>query len=283
MTTPIQSLVLPFNGQEIYYQVFGSGPKWVLALHGYGETGSVFRALASELEKDYRFICPDLPLHGQTNWHLKQDLDPPALQQLVQQFRTIHGINTLILAGYSMGGRLVSCLAEKEAASINELWLLASDGYHNNPWYWLATQTKFGNRLFKSTMTQPAWFIKSMKFASFLRLLHPAVYKFALQFLEKEKSRTDLYNRWTFYRQFRTDKEQLKNALITQNIPIRQYFGEFDRIIPASHGRWVQHNLPQLSQTKIFKCGHRLLDPSIAPNIAAALKEPVLPSPNLSL
>ncbi|WP_290798882.1 alpha/beta hydrolase [Flavihumibacter sp. UBA7668] len=278
-----QPFVLPFKGQEIYYRIFGSGHKWVLALHGYGETGSVFRALASELDKEYRFICPDLPLHGQTNWHLKQALHPADLLDLVQEFRKIHGINALILAGYSMGGRLVSCLVQMDPASIHELWLFASDGYHKNPWYWLATQTKLGNRLFKSTMTQPAWFLKSMKIARFLRILHPAIHKFALQFLEKEKSRTDLYNRWTFYRLFKTDKQQLRKALVKHKITIRQYFGEFDRIIPAAHGKWIQTKLPEQSETKIFKCGHRLLDPSIAPNIAAALKNPVQPAPNLSI
>ncbi|KYP16418.1 alpha/beta hydrolase [Flavihumibacter sp. CACIAM 22H1] len=272
MDSPFQPLLLHYKKQEIHYKIVGKGPKWVLALHGYGETGSAFFALAAELEQEYRFICPDLPLHGVTSWEKDQPFHPADLAALVTEWKRIHEIDRLILAGYSMGGRLASCLVTLSPAAIEELWLLASDGYHTNPWYWLATQTATGNRLFRATMANPGWLLGLMKAARFLRLLDPVLHKFALQFLEKEKNRTDLYHRWTFYRYFRPVKQPLKDALLKEPLFIRQYFGKFDRIIPVSHGKWITRHLPHLSETIIFNCGHRLLDPSIVPGIAAALR-----------
>jgi pimeloyl-ACP methyl ester carboxylesterase len=47
------------NGASIHVRVGGSGPAVVL-LHGYGETGDMWTALAAELARDHTIVVPDL-------------------------------------------------------------------------------------------------------------------------------------------------------------------------------------------------------------------------------
>ena len=50
---------IPTNGVTLHVRVGGQGPAAVL-LHGYGETGDMWAALAAELARDHTVIAPDL-------------------------------------------------------------------------------------------------------------------------------------------------------------------------------------------------------------------------------
>jgi pimeloyl-ACP methyl ester carboxylesterase len=50
---------IPTNGATLHVRVGGQGPAAVL-LHGYGETGDMWAALAAELARDHTVIAPDL-------------------------------------------------------------------------------------------------------------------------------------------------------------------------------------------------------------------------------
>jgi len=50
---------IPTNGVTLHVRVGGQGPAAVL-LHGYGETGDMWAALAAELGRDHTVIAPDL-------------------------------------------------------------------------------------------------------------------------------------------------------------------------------------------------------------------------------
>ncbi len=265
-------MILSYRKNQLFYQIMGGGPRWVIAFHGYGETGECFRPLAAELGARFSFICADLPLHGKSVWEDDPGFNPETLAEIVAHLMAAHGISSVILAGYSMGGRLASCLFALNKLSVEELWLFASDGFHRNPWYWFATQVEVGNRLFRYTMNNPGWLLNSMKAASSVRVLNPAIYKFSIRFLQKAPARKALYERWTFYRHFWLDKEILLRNLVVQKAGLRQFYGQYDRIIPPSNGSWMQKNLSRFVQTILLPCGHRLMDPAITPNIAAAIE-----------
>lgn len=50
---------IPTNGVTLHVRVGGEGPA-VILLHGYGETGDMWAALAAELARDHTVIAPDL-------------------------------------------------------------------------------------------------------------------------------------------------------------------------------------------------------------------------------
>jgi pimeloyl-ACP methyl ester carboxylesterase len=70
LATPARAQVVPFaagfhtreivaNGTTIHVRVGGHGPA-VTLLHGYGETGDMWGALANDLAKDHTVVVPDL-------------------------------------------------------------------------------------------------------------------------------------------------------------------------------------------------------------------------------
>jgi pimeloyl-ACP methyl ester carboxylesterase len=70
LATPVLAQVVPFsagfhtqeiasNGATIHVRVGGHGPA-VTLLHGYGETGDMWGALANDLAKDHTVVVPDL-------------------------------------------------------------------------------------------------------------------------------------------------------------------------------------------------------------------------------
>ena len=54
-----QAREITTNGTTLYVRVGGSGPAVVL-LHGYGETGDMWAALAADLARDHTVVVPDL-------------------------------------------------------------------------------------------------------------------------------------------------------------------------------------------------------------------------------
>lgn len=264
-------MTLEFRQKMLHYELYGTGTQWVLALHGYGEEASGFRALATEMGEQYRFICLDLPYHGQTTWAAETVL-PTDLIAMMKLLMTRYSIDSLTLAGYSMGGRVALTVVQAVPELVSEVWLIAPDGWKLNPWYQFATQTSVGNRIFKLLMRQPNYLIGGMKLARSLRLLHRSQFKFACHFLADPAERKALYTRWTAFRKCHPNREQLVAVLKKHKIRVFQFYGELDRIIPPYFGQWISKALPNQVSTHVLKSGHRLLDPSIAPNIARAIQ-----------
>ena len=74
------------GGRTIYYRIGGSGPA-VLLLHGYGDTGQMWSALAPVLAKTHTVIVPDLPGLGNS-----RPENPTAQYDMASVARSIHSL-----------------------------------------------------------------------------------------------------------------------------------------------------------------------------------------------
>jgi hypothetical protein len=74
------------GGRTIYYRIGGSGPA-VLLLHGYGDTGQMWSALAPVLAKTHTVIIPDLPGLGNS-----RPENPTAQYDMASVARSIHSL-----------------------------------------------------------------------------------------------------------------------------------------------------------------------------------------------
>ncbi len=70
-----------------------------------------------------------------------------------------------------MGGRAAMHLLQQIPGKIERVALVAPDGLHQNLWYWLTTQTAFGNKAFAYTMKKPVWFFSIVNASGELNLL----------------------------------------------------------------------------------------------------------------
>lgn len=263
---------LIYNGYKIEYFHYGHGVEWLFCLHGLGENGSDFAIFEQYLDKKYSIIAFNLPLHGNTNWHDDLIFTPAELIDLIGFFITNHN-QKFSLMGYSMGGRLCLHLLQIIPQRIERVFLIAPDGLQMNFWYWLSTQTKYGNRLFKYTMKEPAWFLSLIQVGHRWGILNKSIVKYVQYYIGDTAIRSALYKRWTTMRKFRPDLQKLRPIIAANNIPVTIFFGKYDRIILAKRGIKFGKGYENIIRVKELDGGHQLLKPIYAAEIAAALTD----------
>jgi pimeloyl-ACP methyl ester carboxylesterase len=118
---------LQFNGRKIFYRLHGEG-KTVMLLHGFGETGEVWRQQVDYLKNDFRVIVPDLPGSGRSA--AIDDMSMEGLAEVIKIIIDDIKPGTLVnLVGHSMGGYITLAFVEKYAACLNAFGLFHSTAY----------------------------------------------------------------------------------------------------------------------------------------------------------
>ena len=145
-----------YKNSIINYYSYGSGNKALFCLHGYGENGSSFEIFERHLGLTYTIYAIDFPFHGETKWNEEQAFT--AVDLLLIFYSITQKNSSFSMLAYSMGGRSAMQLLQDVPEKIERSVLVAPDGLHVNFWYWLATQTYAGSKLFNVTMSNPKWF-----------------------------------------------------------------------------------------------------------------------------
>ncbi|WP_205508256.1 alpha/beta fold hydrolase [Longitalea arenae] len=257
----MQKAFLPYRSSQIHYCWFGAGEKIVLCLHGYGESKESFLFLEKALSAAYTVIAIDLPFHGETQWHEGLLFSTADLVAITQALLVKHGSEKtrLTLLGYSMGGRVALQLLQLIPGKIEKLVLLAPDGLKVNFWYWLATQTFIGNRLFAFTMKHPAWFFSLLQAGNRLQLINQSVLKFTRYYIHDTRVRRLLYERWTGMRAIKPDLAYIKKLIKTHQLPVRLLYGQYDRIIRHERGEKFRKGIESFCTLHIIQTGHQVL------------------------
>jgi pimeloyl-ACP methyl ester carboxylesterase len=256
---------LSFRASRISYYHWGNGPRWLICFHGYGESAHGFAFLEEVMGDEFSILAIDLPFHGKTDWK-EGPLTDPTLLSIIDQIilaespaSTPSPLNNWWLMGYSMGGRVALSLMEYAPPRIGRLILLAPDGLVVNPWYWLATQTMPGRKLFKWTMYHPGWFFFILRAGNKLKLVNPSVYKFVSNYVDNRKLRVELYTRWTGFRLFKPHLGEIKEIIRSRQLPVQLLYGKFDRIIRVERGEQFRQGIEPWCELTVIPDGHQLL------------------------
>jgi len=272
----------PLNNSTIHYSVGGGGSRLLICLHGYGESAASFDFLETALGRDFTLLAIDFPFHGESNWQDGLYFEPRDLVEMLLTIapRLARGIDALsdaapgapwTLLGYSLGGRIALHLLQLIPDKIGRLVLLAPDGLTMNPWYWLATQTRSGNSLFKFTMAHPQWFFTLLRAANSLKWVNPGIYKFTIRYIDDDKVRHQLYTRWTTMRGFRPRLASIRDLIRARNIPVYLFYGRYDRIIRAKRGERFRNGIEAQCHLRLLPTGHQLLQPGNLDMIVTAV------------
>ena len=206
-------------------------------------------------------LAVDMPFHGKTSWQEGLEFSPQQLLEILAQIigpawdRPIR----ICLLGYSMGGRIGLALLPLMAARVERIILLAPDGLTLSPWYWLATQTRPGNLLFRYTMRHPAWFFRMLQIAHRMGLVNLSIQKFVNIYIGDKVLRENLYLRWTVMRHFRPDLRRIKSLIRQQHIRVKLLYGIYDRIIRPERGEAFGQGIENLCELLRIESGHQLL------------------------
>lgn len=102
---------IDFRGKHIHYQVSGKGPAIVL-LHGFLESGEVWKSFSRRLSESFQVIVIDLPGHGLSeNPGPINSIDSMA-EAMRHVLKSLH-VTSCIMVGHSMGGYVTLAYAEK--------------------------------------------------------------------------------------------------------------------------------------------------------------------------
>lgn len=113
-------------GKKIFYRTAGSGHP-VILIHGFGETGSVWKNQVLFLQDRFRLIIPDLPGSGQSE--SIDDMSMEGMAEMIREIAATEDTPLFTLIGHSMGGYIALAYAEKYAASLNAWGLFHSTAY----------------------------------------------------------------------------------------------------------------------------------------------------------
>lgn len=262
---------ITYRQSNIFCRRTGSGPKMLLCFHGYGETSSSFDVLAAHLGEEYTIYAFDLPLHGKTQWQEGMACSPAMWLEIIQH--CIPENKKVTYLGFSMGGRVALSIFQLKPEVCDRLFLVAPDGLTMNTWYWLSTQTRLGNRLFRYTANNPRWLIRVMRAGKRLRLLNTAIHKVAHHYLDDEEQRSKLYERWTLMRRFKPRLDIIKDQVQAHEVKLVLLFGRHDKIILSAHGKQFIQGIEEFAQVKIIQAGHQLLKEKYVPVITEMLIE----------
>jgi pimeloyl-ACP methyl ester carboxylesterase len=118
---------LLFRGKNLEYEIRGEGPA-VMLVHGFTEDRRIWDPLLNGMENNYKWILPDLPGSGQSDFNdsLSGLADfAEALRAITEQ----ENIRELVLIGHSMGGYISLAFAEKYPERLLSLGLFHSSSY----------------------------------------------------------------------------------------------------------------------------------------------------------
>ena len=142
-----QSQFVEIDGMQVHYRDEGKGMPIVL-IHGTGASLHTWDDWANELKKSYRVIRFDLPAFGLTGPHPNKDYNIKTYSGFVDSFLTKLKIDSLHLAGNSLGGNIAWIYAAEHPGKVQKLVLIDPTGFMKDkeqPWIFTLAQTPILN------------------------------------------------------------------------------------------------------------------------------------------
>lgn len=239
----------------VHYEIYGDGPKLLLAWHGFADKGDLFEQLGAVFSVQYTLIAIDLPFHGQTQWH-EAFYKPEDLHQVVQLLMNSYHFERCSMLCHSMGGRIILGLLDSMASSIDELYFVAAAG--------------FKYTFSASKLWCPLWFrrrasrkfehsggvLQFFEWTHRLKLMNRATYLVFKQQLDTPQRRARLLKTWVAMYYFPMMAASKHTTLINQ-YAIKCYFfyGKKDRITPAKYSKKFVSKLKNAELT-LFEGNH---------------------------
>ena len=134
----------------IFYRAGGDGPPIVL-LHGYPQTSAMWHAVAADLARDYRVICPDLRGYGQSFKPVTDADHAPyskrAMGGDILALMDAFGHDSFLIGAHDRGARVahrlaadhpdrVIALSTLDIAPTREMYRDADSGFAHTYWHW---------------------------------------------------------------------------------------------------------------------------------------------------
>ncbi|SHJ13648.1 Pimeloyl-ACP methyl ester carboxylesterase [Hymenobacter daecheongensis DSM 21074] len=250
---------------QLHYRRYGTGPRVILAFHGYGQSESHWRGLAAGLgANEVSLYAFDLFYHGHSKL-AKADapLSKKRLSELIQAFLAEHDIPTFSLLAFSMGAKFALTAAEQLSECVERLWLIAPDGIRTQFWYSLATYPPWMRGVLGRAVLRPQRLLRFIDTLARRRLVDAGLVRFAQWQLDSREKRLRVYRSWVGFRHLIFDLRKLAAALNRRPTPVTFFLGKYDRVIPHAGLQEFIGSLKN-AQTILLEAGHAGLIQEVA-------------------
>ena len=260
MDDRIQNIAIEFQGYKWQAPLIGSGHRYMLVFHGYGQDANAFKHLAELLDDSYTLVLLDLAYHGKNmlmpdGFFFKPEQAVEFIENLCHELHT----ERISLAGYSIGARIAMSISGACSNQIEELWLFAPDGMPVSGFYKFLTTNPLGISLFRGFVKRPHPVFAIIKAAQALQLINSKAAKFFMHEIADQNKRKQLFNTWMAYRTAIPNYRALNEAMVQASLSVMCVLGKDDSIIPFSKTRkFIRKNLTG-AQVHELEAGHNIL------------------------
>lgn len=255
-----------YKNSRLFYQKIGTGPKVLLAFHGFGQDHTAFHSLTHVLKDDYTIYSFDIYFHGKSEWRYDElPIEKKFWKEVIENFLNENKINKFSLVGFSLGCRLVMATTEELYYKIEDVILLAPDGIKTNFWYNVSTYPLLFRKIFKNTINHPRLFKTLAQTFYKLKLVDKGLLRFAEYQMNTEEKRKKVYYSWVVFRHLKFNLQNFAQIVNKNNIPVIIAVGKHDRVIvPSNMKHFIK--LIQNVNFQILNAGHAnlLTNPSIS-------------------
>ena len=250
------------NKYELEYKVFGTGENKILVFHGFGQSNNIVKLMGG-LYNDYTVLSVNLFYHSSKSFYNNDLLlEPISIKEFVDIHESLLAFvfpneKKYSVLGYSIGGRLASVFVANTNKHIDELFLIAPDGYQVSFFYWLVTYTRLGLFMYYKTMEYAYGFKSIVSFLKKNRIIPLNMYKFLIIGIGSKRNRILAPKVWQVYKMLIIDKSKLKVKLIDDGVMMYVYLGIYDPVIKVNKVKKEMLGLKSL----VFelKKGHSIL------------------------
>ncbi|WP_188558745.1 alpha/beta fold hydrolase [Hymenobacter glacieicola] len=241
---------------HLHFQKYGTGPRVVLAFHGYGQGEGHWRTFVQALGPGVTVYAFDLFYHGRSKL-TKADapLTKKRLAELLGEFLRAQTIEKFSLLAFSMGAKFALTLAEQVPEQVEQIWLIAPDGLQRQFWYALATYPPWMRGVLGRAVLRPQRILRFLDTLHQRRLLDANLIRFAQWQLDSREKRLRVYRSWTGFRRLTFDLSKLAATLNRQPTPVTFFLGRHDRVIPHAGLQGFIASL-RAAHTVLLEAGH---------------------------
>jgi pimeloyl-ACP methyl ester carboxylesterase len=237
-----------------------AGKPWALFLHGFGQDYRCFQALYPPLSADFSFLALHLPFHGESRLEGNTPITKREWCSLLNQLFQELKIEQVQAFGFSMGAKFLLSAAELKPELFSSITLLAPDGISMNPWYRFATTTAAGRFILHLGLFLFPFFKGLIILLTRLKIIRPALSRFALSELHSPAGRERVLNVWLSFRKLWPEVQVWTKVCRSLGIPVLIVLGRYDGILPLHRYQNLKKESPWI-HWQLLECGHsRLID-----------------------
>ena len=222
-----------YNGAKLSYIKYGNGDEVMILFHGYGQDSSVFEKMATHLGDKYTFYAIDIFYHGESEWHSKEKLEHDFWLKLFLRFIEKNDLKTFSVFGYSLGAKFAMLTYAVMPSRIQQIYLVAPDGFSYSFWYNVLTKNELSLFVFKLMLDNWNFFKKIVFAANKIKLISNPLFRFVCYNLDTSEKRKKLYDVWATFRFINLPINDLSMLIRKRYTPLTVFLGKKDEIIDA--------------------------------------------------